>query len=420
VPERVPHRWKGRGLFDDIGMIQRVKTALTRQMLDNLYLQNHPMLEVVQNMVVNPAALSNRKIGQPIFVKAPGSIEPQVIPFVADKAFTALEYMDRVRAQRTGVSEQSMGLDPDALQNETATAVQARQAAQFARVELITRNFAEMGLKDLFRLLLRLLVKYQEKPDIIRLRNNWVPMDPSVWNADMDCVVNVGLGSGSKDRDMANLGAIAQKQEAIVERAGPANPVVNIAHLVKTYQRLAEASGIRNAESYFPDVTPEVIKQLAQQAQQNPDAMKQQGDMQMARAKMAMEQQKAQRDAQLEQEKLQRQATIEQQQGQADLAVQQQKAQLEMEIAKQKYELEKQLKLLDAGLRVRKANADDPNAPDEIITPEDQRNDSLVQALAQMAQGLHAFAQSHAAPKRAVKMQDGSFVMQPVPQAPIN
>ena len=42
----------------------------------------------------------------------------------------------------------------------------------------------------------------------------------------MKVTINVGLGAGSKDRDMAMLGGIAQKQEiAIQALQSPFNPV---------------------------------------------------------------------------------------------------------------------------------------------------------------------------------------------------
>jgi hypothetical protein len=47
--EPVPHRWDARSVADDTQDIQRVKTVLTRQMLDNLYWVNNPMTEAEEN-----------------------------------------------------------------------------------------------------------------------------------------------------------------------------------------------------------------------------------------------------------------------------------------------------------------------------------------------------------------------------------
>jgi hypothetical protein len=42
--------------------------------------------------------------------------------------------------------------------------------------------------------LLKLVVANQDAPRMIRLRNEFVEMDPRGWNANMDVTVNTGLG----------------------------------------------------------------------------------------------------------------------------------------------------------------------------------------------------------------------------------
>src|SRR3546814_4120756 len=63
-------------------LLQRIKTALTRQVLDNVYLTNNPMKEVVEGRV-NLDDLLNPKIGGLVRVKEINSTREVVTPFVA-------------------------------------------------------------------------------------------------------------------------------------------------------------------------------------------------------------------------------------------------------------------------------------------------------------------------------------------------
>jgi hypothetical protein len=69
-----------------------------------------------------------------------------------------------------------------------------------------------------FKQILKLIVKHQDRPRTIRLRDTWVEMDPRSWNANMDATINIGLGTGSRDRDMAMLNQILNVQIAMTDR----------------------------------------------------------------------------------------------------------------------------------------------------------------------------------------------------------
>ena len=92
--------------------------------------------------------------------------------------------MARLKESRTGISAAARELDAYALQSSTKAAVNATFSAAQQHLELIARVFSETGMKRLFRGLLRLTVKHQDKARMIRLRNNWVPIDPRSWDAD--------------------------------------------------------------------------------------------------------------------------------------------------------------------------------------------------------------------------------------------
>jgi hypothetical protein len=303
--EPVPHRWDARSIADETMDVQRVKTVLSRQMLDNLYASNLPMSEAEQGAVVNPEMLVAPKFGGVIW-RRKGLLGPavswQAVPFVADKVLVALQHFDQVIEKRTGISRATMALDPETLQNQTATAAQNSRDAAYSQIELVARNQAELGWRRVFRQMLKLIVKHQDRPRMIRLRDNWVEMDPRAWNAGMDVTINVGLGTGSRDRDMAMINNIMSVQAAITQKlaeAGFAEEAIGmIPRIALSAARLAESAGVRNPDSYFPQVSPDAVARM--QAMVRARAGAPDGSVEAVKQKAAAEAQIMLRKAELE------------------------------------------------------------------------------------------------------------------------
>ena len=168
-PIPLPHKFFGQSLADRTMDLQIIKSTITRQILDNLYLANNSRVKALDG-AVNLDDLLTVSPGGIVRVKNMGAVEPLAVPLVAGQAFPMLEYMDNIQAKRTGVNDASQGLDPNILQNTTAAAIAAMQNAAGSKMELIARIFAETGIKDIFRNILHLLTKYQDKPRVIRPR----------------------------------------------------------------------------------------------------------------------------------------------------------------------------------------------------------------------------------------------------------
>jgi hypothetical protein len=267
VADPVPHQWVGRSIFDEMSDIQRIKTVLTRQTLDNLYLANQPQRAANLSQVENPDELINPTIGGVVLTKGEpaGVIMDLAVPFVAQHSYAALEYFDSVGTRRVG--NITMGLDPETLQNQTATSVQAQQSAGQSKVELFARNIAETGLKRLFKCLLKLLITHQTEPKFMRRKGEPIAMEPSGWDSDMDVSINVGLGAGTRDHDMMLLQQIAMKQEIIFQSMGPDNPLVSLMEYRNTLAKMVEVGGVRSPELYFKEVDPQTLQAFVQQMQ---------------------------------------------------------------------------------------------------------------------------------------------------------
>lgn len=339
VPEPRPHRWDGRSIYDEVQDIQRIKTALTRQTLDNLYLTNHPQRAASPTNVKNPDALNSPSLGETVWADDPSAILALTVPFVANNSFQMLEYLDMVTEKRTGVSRQASVLDGEELQNQSATAAQLAHDAGHAKQELYARNIAEIGLKRMFKCLLKLIVKHQDAPRTIRLRDEWVEMDPRAWNTNMDACVTVGLGTGSRDRDIQTLSIISNEQKAIIGQMGPSNPIVKPSQYVATLHKMVEAAGLKSPEQYFTEVTPEIEQAMAEAQANQPNP-----EIEKAKMQMAADQAKAQGQMQIDMAKAQQQAALDQQKMEQEIILKREQMAQELLLKREQLAAELQLK----------------------------------------------------------------------------
>lgn len=332
------HQWEGISLADDLMDIQRAKTVLLRQTLDNLYWQNNPQPLMQKGAIANEDAVFNPEFGLPIKVNQGMDVRAALgfnsIPFVAEKSFGMLAYLDEEATERTGISDASSGLAPDALQNMTAKASAMIEQAGIGQTELMVRTAAE-GMRALFRGILRLLVRHQDRPRTVRLRGEWVEFDPRHWNAEMDFEVNTGLGAGTRERDMQMMQIVMGLQEKLLAAFGAANnPYVKPENLWESISKMVEAAGLKSPRVYFSEPDEQEIAALleAQQNQPNPE-------MQKAQAQMQVEQMKAQMKAKTDQAS----AQIDAQRAQEDARLDREKAESEMQLAREKMAAETQL-----------------------------------------------------------------------------
>jgi hypothetical protein len=210
--------------------------------------------------------------------------------------------------QKTGVTRASAGLDPDALQSTTKAAVVATMQAAAGQVEVMARNLAEGGMRQLFGLLLRLTVKHADGEKMMRLNGMFQPVDPRVWDTSMDLIVNVGVGTGREEEKAMAYREVLGLQMQIFQAYGPTNGVVSLTGIRNTLSDMMATAGIRNSERYFNPMNQQIEQQLmaaaqqaaqAQQGQQaDPNAAYLQAEQMKAQVKMQSDAQRAQLDMQ--------------------------------------------------------------------------------------------------------------------------
>lgn len=340
-PIPMPHKFFGQSLADRAMDIQLIKSTITRQILDNLYLTNMPRVTALDGQV-NLDDLLTTSPGGVVRIKSQGAVQALSVPATASQSFPMLDYMDQVLQKRSGVTQTSQGIDPNILQNTTATAIAAMQQAGSGRIEMIARIFADTGVKDLFAGIFHLILKYQDKPRVIRLRGKYVSIDPREWKNNYDVTVNVGLGTGSQDQKMAMAAMVMQKQEQILQTQGFANPLVSVGQYRNTLGKFIEAAGYKDSMEFFKEIPPELDQMLSQpqppQAQPNPAL-----DMMMQQAQAQIETDRAKAINEIEIAKAKAQASIQ---------LEREKAAANLELKTAEFQAEAQLKAAQVGAKL--------------------------------------------------------------------
>lgn len=336
TPILMPYKVIGLGMWDLVEDLQRIKTTLVRQVLDNVYLSNRPM-RAVQSGQVRLDDLLQARPGGVVQVKngvdVRAAIGDLTVPFVAGAGLEIVNLIDQVRDTRTGVTEMNSALNAEALAkgNMGSEGVQALMQAGAQRLELIARVFAETLVKRLYLLMLKLVTQYQNRQQQVKINGRWLEVDPREWKNRYDMTVSVGVGNASRQQQVANLTLIGQAQREALA-LGLASPQ----NVYTTLTRLAEAMGYKDADQFFTAPQP------GQQPNQGPppevqlEQVKQQGKMQQIQFQ-------AQADARVAQAQQEYQA--QQAQQEQELRAQKDRLAAETQAQLKRYEIDEQIKL---------------------------------------------------------------------------
>lgn len=342
TPVPMPHKFFGLSVADLAMEGQKVNTMLLRGALDNTYLQINGRYFAVEGQVNLDDLLTSRP-GGVVRIKQPGAAG-RLDQGAGDSqiGMAMLEYMKGFNEDSTGWNRNSMGNDPDALKGDT-TATQANIVTNKAdmRLDLIARNFAE-GWRELFRLMLKLCSQYQQKEDVVKLCGTWAPVSPREWRNGFDTTINVGLGTGSKDQQVAHLVMMGQQQAQGLQ-IGIATPQ----NIYETAKQLTKALGFKGDAKFWTDPS-----QHPQQPKPDPEQMKAQAQMQVeqmkAQVKAQSDQHAKETEAQLERERMSMQAQVDTHRQQVEAQQKELEAQNQRELEQIKLQAQMQLEQFKA------------------------------------------------------------------------
>lgn len=350
TPVPMPHKFFGLSVADLALEAQRIKTSILRAQLDNLYLSVNGRTFAVDGQVNMDDLLTSRP-GGVVRIKQPGAVG------MLDQgrgdggaAMGMMEYMQGYLEDSTGWTRYNQGSDGDSL-NQTATGVNQITNRADMRLDLIARNFAE-GFRNLFRLMLRLCSQYQSKEEMVKLRGEWVSVNPRDWRTGFDTTVNVGLGTGSKDQQVQHLMMMAQQQQFGLQ-IGTATPQ----NVFEAQKELAKALGFKNGDKFFSDPAknPPPQQPNPAQMQMQVEQAKAQAQAQLKQMELAADAQKFQAETQIRLQELQLKSQAKLQEVQASLELQAANDQRDAEREQHKAELDAALKAQEAQMERWKA-----------------------------------------------------------------
>lgn len=321
TPDPEPHTLIGGSIADRTMDVQKINSSLLRGMLDSLSASIFPRT-VHKDGAVSVADLMNTAIGAPIRVRndVNNDLRTLEMPFVGQQAMPIMQFMQDVVERRTGRNKGAAGLDADALQSTGKEAVGAVLTGSQEQIEMIARIFAEMTLKPLFRGVGKMLKTYQQQPRMVRLRGQWVEVDPRPWTDEMDVTVNVALGTTVEQKIMTLAEVIADQKE-ILATLGPANPMVTLPMYRNAKAKLLSLRGIKDVDNYYQPLPPNWQPPPPPPPPPDPTQMAMEGERQMNQLKTVKELAVKQDELALEREKWEWEKRFEYDKLAADIAI---------------------------------------------------------------------------------------------------
>ena len=304
------HRFYGMSIAEKLIEVQKIKTALLRLMLDSGYFAMNQRVEIAMDQATEHtiADLMRNEPLVPVRTKNGNGIKPLQAGQLGFDVGMAMEYASTMGELRTGVVRNAQGLNPDTL-HDTAKGAMALMTMAQKRVRMIARVLAETLIKGWFLDIHALSRKHATRPDKIRLRGKWVDVNPSEFGDRADMVIEVGVGAGGKEMELAALGKILEFQKEVLLNQGP---TVSWENNYNALKRFCERAGFKAPELFFTDPAAEKQKKEEENAKRvamgqppieepppppSPDEVK-------AKAAMEIEQAKAQTQAQIKQMEL--------------------------------------------------------------------------------------------------------------------
>ena len=323
-----PHRIIGQSLADKVMDIQRTRSVLMRQALDNVYQSNAPRWTIAES------SIGDTTIDDLLTVRAAGIIRhvgvqgpvPVAVPFVAQNAFEFMEVLNGEKETRTGITRLNQGLDADTL-NKTATGTALMQAQGQQIEEYLARNFAEAFARLMLKKY-RLMREFGQ-PMQITIDGETKTVDPRQWPDDMKVCVRVGLGSGRKDQRLQYRLTVLEIMQAAAQGGSRIVTDEGLYNMVKGVIADANLGSVRD---YLTD--PATLGPKAEK--QDPAALKVQADAMIQAEKVKADQQKSKGDMMLKARQIEVEAQLKQQQLEAELQAKREEAALNEQLARDK------------------------------------------------------------------------------------
>ncbi len=244
------HKFSGIPISELVEDLQRLRTFLIRQMVDNMAQQNNATL-IYDPTKVNQADIFNNVPGRGIRVKA--GVRPSdvvfpmpMVPF-SPVTFNVLEYATLLTEQRTGVTKSFKAVGDTNNQTATGQLTAINQAS--LRVRLIAKILAS-SLADLFRAMVLMNKKFLTQNVWIRLfEDKFVEIAPDDLEGRMDMSLNVVMGAAGRQQQIMNLQQLLSIFGQLQLQGIPALDAKNTSEITR---EIVKNMGYKNQDRFLP------------------------------------------------------------------------------------------------------------------------------------------------------------------------
>ena len=279
----IAHKFYGMSMYDQLKDIQKIKTTLLRNLLDNMYTLNNGRYEVIDGQV-NMDDLLNNRLGGVVRTKMAGAIKQLDTPALPAQNFQMLQYLDTLKDNRTGVSNVTKGMDSSVLHsNQAGSAVADVMAAAEQKQELIARILSH-SFSEMFSNIYQLLMIHQDHDKMFNVRGEYHTTNPAQWRKNYRISPVSGIGDGK----VAEKTMAAQQMLNIVTmlgNAGAENIIYDWNTVYDLLLELTQNSGFDEPQRFWlnprtPDGVAAIQKLAEAKAQPTPEQVKMQAETQ--------------------------------------------------------------------------------------------------------------------------------------------
>lgn len=233
--------------IDALGQWQDLLTAIIRLTVQNLALNNNPQQLCQSSVFVD----FNQVLDGDAFIEINTPPADAMVPVaqipLAPYTLQLIEMVKGWGEEASNINRYNQGMDAGSL-NKTATGITALINQGSQAMELIMRNIAETGMKQLFMRMVFLNQKYIDQEQVIRLTNKDLQVNKDNLKGDFDYIVNAGMGAGAKETDIANISGVIAEMPVLIQ-AG----IATTQEAYNAYKKKLELIGIRNVDDYIKD-----------------------------------------------------------------------------------------------------------------------------------------------------------------------
>ena len=203
----VPFQMFGEALAENIGDNQKVKTAITRGIIDNMAKSTNGQIGIRKGALDQSNKkkfLSDKNFE---FNGTPNDIWEGSYNSIPGSAFDMLSMMNNEIESQTGVKSFSGGINGNSLGSSATGARGALDATSTRRLNMV-RNMAENWIKPLLRKWMSYNSEFLEEEEIIRITNEeYVPVrrDDLMGNIDIDMAISTAEDNAGKVEQLSFL-----------------------------------------------------------------------------------------------------------------------------------------------------------------------------------------------------------------------